>query len=167
MSLYRYVADRDALDALLVDHLLAGIDVSVPAGDWRTQVTVLLERLRAVGCAHREAVPLLLRYRHSSPASLRWIESMLAVLTEAGFVGRARVFAQRTLVSHLLGVLQHEYYGPLSGPGTAAMAALRTADYPLVVETAGLARDVPAEDEFRGGLEIVLAGLEAVRAGCA
>jgi AcrR family transcriptional regulator len=159
MSLYRYVADRDELEALVVDHVLADLDLSVPDGDWRVRVTTLLERVRVVGCAHPAVVPLLLRHRHSSPASLRWIESMLTVLTESGFTGRRRVIAQRTLVGFMLGALQNEYYGPLAGTGTATMAALSTEDFPMLAETAALAREVSAAEEFHAGLEVVLRGL--------
>jgi AcrR family transcriptional regulator len=159
MSLYRYVTDRDELEALVVDHVLTDLDLSVPEGSWQTQVTVLLERLRDVGCAHRDVVPLLLRHRHSSPASLHWIEAMLTVLTSAGFDGRDRVIAQRTLTGFVLGVLQNEYYGPLSGAGTATMAALSTEDFPTLVATAAEARTVSPAEEFHRGLEIVLRGL--------
>lgn len=159
MSLYRYVADRDELEALVVDHVLTDLDLSVPDGSWQTQVTVLLERLRAVTCTHRDVVPLLLRHRHSSPASLHWIEAMLAALTRAGFTGRDRVIAQRTLTAFLLGVLQNEYYGPLSGAGTAVMAALSTEDFPALAATAAAAREVSPGQEFHQGLAILLRGL--------
>lgn len=161
MSLYRYVADRTELEALVVDHVLAGLDMTPPAGeDWRGQLASLLERVRAAVRAHHELVPLLLRHRHSSPASVRWIEAMLTVLGDAGFTGTRRVVAQRTLVAYLLGVLQNQYYGPLSGAGTTAMAGLSTRDYPALAETAAAAAGLPAEEEFRLGLAVVLRGLE-------
>lgn len=162
MSVYRYVADRAELEALVVDHVLAEVDVSPPDGDWRVQIATLLARLRGAVTSHPGTVPLLLRHRHSSPASLRWIEATLGVLTSAGFRGRDRVVAQRTVVSFLLGVLQNEYYGPLSGTGTATMARLSTEDYPLLAETAAEARTLAADEEFRRGLDVVLRGLAPV-----
>ncbi len=162
MSLYRYVSDRDQLEALVVDHVLAAVDTSPPAGDWREQITVLLSRLRAAVREHAGTVPLLLRHRHSAPSSLRWMEATLTVLTAAGFRGRERVIAQRTVVSFLLGVLQNEYYGPLAGTGTAVMARLSREDFPMLSETAALAATLPDDEEFRRGLEIVLRGLGPV-----
>jgi AcrR family transcriptional regulator len=159
MSLYRYVSDRGELEALVVDHVLAGVDLSVPAASWQDQVSALLDRMRAAVRGHRDLVPLVIRHRHSSRASLRWIEAMLAVLTDAGFAGRDRVVAQRTLVGYLLGALQNEYYGPLTGSGTAAMSELSTTDFPLLAETAGEGRLVSPDEEFRRGLEIVVRGL--------
>lgn len=158
MSLYRYVKDKDQLETLVVDHVLAGISLDLPPGDWRSSVTILLGRLRDAVCAHREMVPLLLRHRHNAPASLRWIEAMLEVLTEAGFTGQDRVIAQRTIVGYLLGALQNEHYVSLAGAGTAAMTAMT--EFPLLAETATEGRKLSAATEFHSGLEIVLRGLE-------
>lgn len=159
MSLYRYVADREELEALVVAHLLDGMDLSLPDTGWRGRLAALLERLHDIGRSHPGVVPLLLRHRHSSAASVRWIEAMLGVLTEAGFTGMRRVIAQRTLVGFVFGVLQNEYYAPVAGAGTTAMSQLSTKDFPLLVETASQARELAARAEFRGGLTIVLDGL--------
>ncbi|WP_433524735.1 TetR/AcrR family transcriptional regulator [Nocardia pseudovaccinii] len=160
MGLYRYVADRDELEMLVVDHLLADIDLTPPADpDWRDRIAALLDRMRTTVSAHPAAIPLVVRHRQSAPNSLRWIEAMLTVLTDAGFTGIGRVLAQRTLMAFLLGHLQNEHYGPLSGAGTAAMTQLMPADYPLLVQTATEARNIDADTEFRLGLETVLRGL--------
>jgi AcrR family transcriptional regulator len=160
MSLYRYVADRDELEVLVVDHVLAGIDLAPPRRRWQAQVTALLGRMRDAVRAHPALVPLLMRHRHSSAASTRLIEAMLEVLATAGFTGRDRVIAQRTIISFLLGALQNEQYSPLSGTGTAAMAALGRDEFPRLAETATVARRVSADEEFRRGLDVVLRGLE-------
>jgi AcrR family transcriptional regulator len=157
MSLYRYVTDKDELEVLVVDHVLAGVDLAVPPGDWRARVTELLSRVRAAVVAHPATVPLLLRHRHSVPASLTQIEAMLAILTDAGFTGERRVIAQRTIVAYLFGMLQNEHYGPLAGAGTAAMAA--QGQFPLLAETAAMARKVSGDNEFHKGLSVVLRGL--------
>lgn len=159
MSLYRYVADKDELETLVIEHVLSGVSLTVPPGDWPDRVTALLTRLRSAVVAHAETVPLLLRHRHSVPASLAWIEAMLAILTEAGFTGERRVVAQRTLVSYLLGALESSYYSPVTGEGTRAMAEQE--QYPLLRETATQAGKVSPETEFLAGLHIVLKGLES------
>lgn len=162
MSLYRYVADRDALEELVVEHLLAPVDVSVPvSAPWQRQVSLLVERARAAVLEHPEVVPLLLRGRHRSTASLRWIEAMLGALTRGGFTGHRRVLAQRTLVSYLLGALQIEHYGALGGAGTSAMATLSEQEYPLLADTARQAQRIPPDEEFRRGLDAVLHGLSS------
>ncbi|MGK8501571.1 TetR/AcrR family transcriptional regulator C-terminal domain-containing protein [Nocardia asiatica] len=123
-------------------------------------MTVLLEHIRDGFSAHPAAVPLVLRHRQSSVESLRVMEAMLAVLTEGGFTGRARVIAQRTLIAFLIGYLQNMHYAPLPGRGTIAMAELPAADYPHLAQTAGQAKGMSADDEFRGGVQVVLRGLE-------
>ncbi|MBF6546150.1 TetR/AcrR family transcriptional regulator [Nocardia brasiliensis] len=164
MALYRYVADREALEVLVVDHIYAAIDTtSPPAAPWQEALTALLDRVRAAVARHPETVPLVLRHRQSSPASLRVIEAMLAVLTRAGFTGPDRVIAQRTLVAFLLGALQNEHYAALSGRGTATMAALDPETFPLLADTATQARTVTPDDEYRTGLQIVLRGLTSFR----
>ena len=157
MSLYRYVTDKDELEVLVVDHVLSGVDLTVPPGEWHARITGLLARVRAAVTAHPATVPLLLRHRHSVPSSLVQIEAMLAILTDAGFTGERRVVAQRTIIAYLFGALQNEHFGPLSGAGTAAMANQH--QFPLLAETAGMARKMAGDVEFHKGLEIVLRGL--------
>ncbi|MFD1051394.1 TetR/AcrR family transcriptional regulator, partial [Kibdelosporangium lantanae] len=41
MSLYRYVSDRAQLEALVVDQVLAGVDMTPPRGTWQRQLTAL------------------------------------------------------------------------------------------------------------------------------
>jgi len=109
--------------------------------------------------AHPAIVPLFMAHRHVSTAVQRCAEAFLRALTEAGFRGRRRVIALRALISYLNGALQAQHLGSLSGAGTAVLAELPQTDFPLLAETARAARRVPPEQEFRGGLRIVLDGL--------
>ncbi|MFC4856371.1 TetR/AcrR family transcriptional regulator [Actinophytocola glycyrrhizae] len=157
MSLYRYVTDRDELERLVADHVLSTVNLTVPPGDWQERITELLSRMRSAVLAHAAVVPLLLRHRHSVPSSLVLIEATLAILTDAGFAGQQRVIAQRTIVAFLFGMLQNEHHGPLSGDGTALMAAQE--QFPLLAETAAAARNLAGDAEFAKGLAVVLRGL--------
>lgn len=160
MSLYRYVSGREQLEGLVVDHVLAGVDlVPPPRTAWREQIATLLLRVRDAIRAHPEVVPLTLAHRHAAVASLRWGEAMLGVLTAAGFSGRTRVVALRALLSYLIGALRLEHLGPLAGPGTDVMAALPADAFPLLAATARTARAVPPDVEFRAGLDALLTGL--------
>jgi AcrR family transcriptional regulator len=163
MSLYRYVTDREQLEGLVVEHVLAGVDLTPPRrGPWTRQVAVLLDRVREAVARHPEVVPLTMTHRHSVPGSVRLGEALLGVLTPAGFSGEHRVIALRSLLSYLTGAIQLEHFGPLSGTGTEALAALPPAQFPLLAETARQARHLGAADEFRRGLDVLLAGLAAV-----
>ncbi|GAT68225.1 TetR/AcrR family transcriptional regulator [Planomonospora sp. ID91781] len=162
MALYRYVDDRRELEGLVVELVLGGVDVSPPSeGAWQERIAVLVGRMRDHVGAHPEAVPLTMIHRHGSAGVLRWSEAVLAILAEAGLDGPERVIALRGLLSYVIGAVQLEHLGPLSGEGTAAMAGLSPAEFPHLAETAGHARLVGADEEFRGGLAMVLRGIRA------
>src|SRR6266545_4817645 len=72
--------------------------------------------------------------------------SLLTVLTDAGFAGKQRVIALRGLMSYVIGALQAEHLGPLSGAGTTVLAQLPQSEYPLLAETARYARQVVADE---------------------
>src|SRR3954466_10053666 len=59
MSLYRYVADRAQLAALVVDLVLADVDMKPPRGAWQRQLAALATRVRTAITAHPEVGPLL------------------------------------------------------------------------------------------------------------
>ncbi|CAL9640243.1 hypothetical protein SUDANB108_06349 [Streptomyces sp. enrichment culture] len=163
MSLYRYVDDREELERLVVDLVLGTVDTEPPgpATPWPERVEVLARRLRDAVAAHPEIVPLTVIHRHRSLAGLRWSESVLGVLEEAGFDGGQRVVALRGLLGYLIGAIQLEHLGPLSGEGTVALAELPPDAFPRMTETARHARQVSADQEFLGGLALLLRGLGA------
>jgi AcrR family transcriptional regulator len=160
MSLYRYVKDREALERLVVDQVLASVDTEwAPRMPWARQITQLAERVRDAVGAHPSIVPLLLLHRHASQGVMRCTEAFLGVLTEGGFAGEHRVIALRTLISYLNGALQAQHLGPLDGHGTRAMAELPRNAYPLLSETARVAQRLGPDKEFRSGISVVLQGL--------
>ncbi|MFD5149035.1 TetR/AcrR family transcriptional regulator [Streptomyces sp. NPDC058401] len=160
MALYRYVPGREELEALVVELLLSAVDTTPPPpGPWPGRITVLARRLRDTMGAHPEVLPLSLTHRHRSPSGLRWSETVLGVLTEAGIEAEARVLALRALISYVLGATQLEHLGPLSGPGTTAIADLPPDEFPYMTATARDARTITPDREFEGGLELLLRGL--------
>ncbi|KUI25140.1 transcriptional regulator [Mycobacterium sp. IS-1742] len=157
MSLYRYVSDRAQLEELVVNQVLSGLDTGLPRGSAGRRLAVLAERVRSAAARHPAAVPLLLVHRHRVPASLDWGETVLGVLTDAGVTGRRRVLAFRAVLAYVFGALEVDHYGPLAGEGTRILAQLD--EYPLLRQTATQAADVPPEEEFGRGFEILLRGL--------
>ncbi|MDN3357680.1 TetR/AcrR family transcriptional regulator [Actinomadura sp. DC4] len=160
MALYRYVADREELERLVVERVLGAVDTTPPAPElpWRERVEVLVLRLRDTVGAHPEIVPLTLTHRQGSPGVLRWSETVLGVLTGAGIEGERRVIALRGLLAYVIGAIQLEHLGPLSGRGTTVIAGLP--EFPFMAETARYAAGVDADREFRGGLALLLGGME-------
>nr|WP_051814571.1 TetR/AcrR family transcriptional regulator C-terminal domain-containing protein [Streptomyces iakyrus] len=163
MALYRYVDDRAELERLVVDLVLETVDTEAPGpgGHWHDRIEVLVRRLRDAMAAHPEVVPLTVAHRHRSLVGLRWSESVLGVLAEAGFDGAQRVVALRGLLGYVIGAIQLEQLGPLSGEGTVAITELPPDAFPYMTETARDARKVSADGEFLGGLALLLRGLGA------
>ncbi|MEU2929634.1 TetR/AcrR family transcriptional regulator C-terminal domain-containing protein [Streptomyces sp. NPDC007251] len=163
MALYRYVADREELELLVVESVLGAVDTGAPAADlpWRERVEIMVRRMRDTLSAHPSVTPLSVAHRHHSRAVLRWSETVLGILTDAGFAGERRVVALRALIAYVNGALQLAHLGALSGPGTAAISALAPEEFPLMAETARSAQGVDAEREFLGGLAVLLRGLDA------
>ncbi|MEU5789298.1 TetR/AcrR family transcriptional regulator C-terminal domain-containing protein [Micromonospora purpureochromogenes] len=160
MALYRYVADRDELEALIVEEVLSTVDTAAPPdGSWQDRVGGLVQRMRTAIGGHPAVVPLLPVHRHRSPTVLRWTETVLGILAEAGFAGTRRVIALRALLAYAVGAIQLEHLGPLSGGGTDAMAQLSPAEFPQLSATAADARRVGPDAEFDGGLDLLLRGL--------
>lgn len=160
MALYRYVRDREELEALVVALVLSGVDTTPPPpGPWPGRITVLACRLRDTMSAHPATLPLTLTHRHRSPGGLRWSETVLGVLTEAGIEAEERVLALRALIAYVIGATQLEHLGPLAGPGTTAIAELPPHEFPYMTATARDARSVTPDREFEGGLKLLLRGL--------
>jgi AcrR family transcriptional regulator len=160
MSLYRYVAGREQLEGLVVEHVAGSIDLALPPRlHWDKRIATLLLRLREALARHPAIIPLLVSRRHIERSSLRLAEALLEALTEAGITGKRRVIALRALLSYSVGALQFQALAPLSGGGTDAMAALPHDQFPLLAETARAARRVTPHEEFQRGLELLLRGL--------
>jgi AcrR family transcriptional regulator len=157
MSLYRYVSDRAQLEALVVDLVLADVDMTPPRGTWQRQLTALATRVRAAIATHPEVGSLLVIHRQSSVNSLRWGESVVTVMADAGFSPARRVVALRCLMGYVIGSMQLDHHGPLAGTGTDVIAA--QTNFPVLAETARHGRRMSSEEEFRRGLEVVLRGL--------
>jgi AcrR family transcriptional regulator len=162
MTLYRYVEGREGLEQLLLDRMLRDLDLGPVAGQrWQDRVATVLGRARAVLAAHPEAVPLVAIQRGLSPGLSRVGEAVLAALAETGLDGRGRAIAFRALSAFLLGHVVGQRFGPLAGAGTARLSELPRDAFPVLADTASHARSISAEEEFDGGLALVLRGIES------
>jgi len=171
MALYRYVPGREALlDGVVesvVDELFGDPDVHLEAhAGWVDYLQRLAHGLRRIALAHPEVFPLVATRPPAAPwvrpplRSLRWIESMLQVMTEAGFSDEAAAAVYRAFSSFLLGYLLLEVSGrgvetgPVEEPDVVPLDDL--SDYPLLRRLeAHLSVDVAAQD-FEEALEALL-----------
>ena len=171
MALYRYVPGREALlDGVVetvVDELLGDPDVHLEAhAGWVDYLQRLAHGLRRIALAHPEVFPLIATRPTEAPwirpplRSLRWIESLLEVMTGAGFSDQNAAAVYRAFSGFLLGSLLLEVSalgvetGPVEEPDVAPAGDLSR--YPLVKRLEPhLSIDVAAQD-FEEALEALL-----------
>ncbi|HEX8345001.1 MAG TPA: TetR/AcrR family transcriptional regulator C-terminal domain-containing protein [Actinoplanes sp.] len=171
MALYRYVPGREALlDGIVetvVDELYGDPDVHLRAhAGWEDYLQRLAHGLRRIALAHPQVFPLVATRPPAAPwvrpplRSLRWIESMLDVMTSAGFSDEAAAAVYRAFSSFLLGHLLLEVSahgvetGPVEEPEVPPTGDL--SGYPILRRLEQqLSQDVAAAD-FEEALEALL-----------
>ena len=171
MALYRYVPGREALlDGVVetvVDELFGDPDVHLEAhSGWVDYLQRLAHGLRRIALAHPEVFPLVATRPPAAPwvrpplRSLRWIESLLEVMTQAGFTDENAAAVYRAFSSFLLGYLLLEVSargvetGPVEEPDVSPIDDL--SKYPILQRLEPhLSIDVAAQD-FEEALEALL-----------
>lgn len=167
MTLYNHVPDREGLDVLVIDAVLA--EARLPAAeleDWRDQVeAIAVEAWRTVR-AHPNVIPLILTRRSRSVATLNFAEALLDGLARSGQSGHGLLVAFRAVTAFVMGSAQAELAGPLAAEAgehpdevIARMRMLPKDRYPRLVRLAAVADPKKVEIEFRGGLRALLRGL--------
>ena len=149
MTLYNYVPSKDALQVLVVDHVLRPVCVpSAEAGPWDERMRQLERDARRAMTSH----PGLSLSRHAigSREAARLTEGVLSILADGGFSRHEAAFAFAALYAVIIGQLEID-----------AIAALAGGRVEASLETATLPAHVSREDLFDFGLDAVLEGLKA------
>ncbi len=183
MSLYHHVSNKEALLDGMVEMLVVEVETEVggfsvePAvAEWVAVMRARILDARTVMLRHRWA-PTLLESRSNMPAQLmRYFDSMLGIMVEAGFDYDLAHHAMHALGSRFLGFDQELFKPNAATPDDAneEMLADLAAQLPyLSAMMAEVAHDDPDstlgwcddQSEFEFGLDIVLEGLERRRRG--
>lgn len=170
MTLYNYVGEREELDLLVVEAVIA--QARWPqAGhpDWRDEVRAIATALWRAVRAHPHAIPLILTRRSRSPAVFEVTEALLHALARGGRSGHGLLVAFRAVSALIMGLAQSELAGPLARRAAespqetiARFRALPADRFPRLIEianAAGSAGESAGETEFRASLDLLLAGL--------
>src|SRR4051794_40415224 len=103
MTLYGYFRNkRELLDAV-VDTAVSDPPAPAAAGDWRAQLRALLLAARRNLLRHPALVEIRVRQPVLQPEALRFAESALRILREAGLERREAALAFRLVFSYLFG----------------------------------------------------------------
>jgi AcrR family transcriptional regulator len=171
MSLYNYVANKDdVLDGIL-DLVLEESEPPPSAGDWDAAIRSSAISVHAAFLRHPWACNLLMAPAHIRPARLRYMDSLLGRLREAGFSAETTYHAYHVLDAHIFGFSLWQ----ASHSSTAAQASNLAADFERIIPIAefpylhehgeqhlagGPHDDVSA---FEFALDFILDGLAKIR----
>jgi AcrR family transcriptional regulator len=173
MSLYHHVANKDDLLDTMVDQVFTEVKTPEVGARWRPEVAARCRSLHEVLLRHPWAVGQLNARRSPGPATLAHHDAMIGCLRADGFSVRATALAFATLDAFVYGFAVQELSLPMApGEDPAHLAAeiLDAAPAGSLPHLAELAAehvalpDYDFADEFDPGLELILDGLDRLRA---
>jgi AcrR family transcriptional regulator len=169
MSLYKHVANKDALLDGMIDSVFAEVHLPIGEADWKSQMRQRAISMRQAMTRHPWAVGLMESGAKPGPATLRHHDAVIGALRTAGFSTAMTAHAFSALDSYIYGFAMQEKALPFHTPEeTAEMAHLflahfPAAEYPHLAELTTehvLQPGYDYGDEFAFGLELILEGLE-------
>ena len=170
MTLYYYVAKKDEIVNGILDLVVGEIEVPSSGGDWKTALRRSAISAHEVLLRHPWACSLMMSPARIGPARLRYMESLLGRLREAGFSANMTHHAYHALDSHILGFTLWEVgysAGARALPdlGAAFRRQFPVDRYPYIAEHMGehSKKSSRADGEFGFGLDLILDGLEKIR----
>jgi TetR/AcrR family transcriptional regulator, tetracycline repressor protein len=176
MALYWHFRSKDELLEGVAARMLEDVDISVDASaTWQEQLRALLGSMLGVLRAHPSTAILLSTRTASSEGSLRATEVALDILRRGGFspaeatqIARHALSTVVNLVSGEPGVVARDESEEMIDARRRArlfLESLPPERYPRLVEAAGpLSEGVEPDTYFAFGLDLLLAGIEAMAA---
>ena len=158
MSLYRHVADRQALVLAMLDAVAAQIVLPVPVEDPRAEITGVLHAAHDAMGADAWVVTALVRDGLASPLVLPAVERLFAAPARAGLVGEAALGAHQLIWEFAYGELLVSHHDRPDAWNKTMMRESDPARYPALHAALRAAATPPAE-RFGQHLQILLDGL--------
>ncbi len=177
MALYKHVANKEEILDGMVDLVIGEIGPPTGDGDWKTAVRTRILSARRALLRHPWAARVIETRTDPGPAMLAYMDSMIGLFLNAGFSIDLTHHALHALGNRLLGYTQ-ELFDDSEEVGPDAEAAMWEAladTYPhihrIVVsvthDDASVVGGRGCDDqfEFEFALDLMLDGLERIRAG--
>lgn len=172
MSLYRYIANKEALLDHMVDAVFGEIEAPTIGNDWRQEMLQHAHSARRALLAHPWALSLIETRTNPGPATLAHRNAMIGTLRTAGFSMPLTAHAFAILDAYVYGFVLQEISLPFDPPeqdvGTMQTMVADLAaggDYPHLTELATrhfVLPDYQFGDQFDFGLDLVLDGLTRI-----
>jgi AcrR family transcriptional regulator len=173
MTLYRHAPDKAALLDGIVELVLDELDIPDGGQDWQTQLTRTAHDFRLLALAHPHVVALMLTRPLSTPlglrplGTLRPLERLLKVLTDAGFSPPVALQIYRLYIGFLYGHLLTELQELVADPDETldllrlGLHRLPAREFPLLRSLATELATYDGAAELDQGLAVLYAGLAA------
>ena len=163
-SLYAYVDDLQALQALVLDRALAGVDVSGGRRhDWRHRLESILESYLDVLSRSPGLARLAIGTVAVGPNVLRIFETLLGLLEEAGIHRASAAWGIDILVLYVTAIAAEHSDGldPGDPEGAVARAVLGAPEheYPRVHEAREDVLSGTGEERFAWAIDVLLTGI--------
>jgi AcrR family transcriptional regulator len=173
MALYNHFANKDDLLDAMVDVTYAEIDISAGGSEWKAAMRQQASSIREVLARHRWALGVIQSRVHPGPGNMRYHDTVIRALRQAGFSVEMAVHAFTVLDSFIFGFALQEQTLPFEGTdqvgelATEILSQFPADDYPYLAETVAEHVGKPGYDfasEFDFGLDLILTGLDSLRA---
>jgi AcrR family transcriptional regulator len=171
MILYRHAPNKAALLDGVAEMVLAQLTVDSADPDWAAQLRAVARDYRAMALAHPHVVPLLVTRPLATPlalrppGTLRPLEYILTLLTQAGFSGPDALHIYRALFGFLHGHVLDELQELIDNPDETddllrlGLHRLPIGEFPLLRSLAPVLASYDGAAELERGLDILLTGL--------
>jgi AcrR family transcriptional regulator len=156
MTLYNYVADKSALEELVVAAIVAEVRLPDPTDDWQQDAYAIASAMWHGVRTHPAAIPLVLTRRMSSATGFVAADALIAALSRAGLDDSDRLAAFHALLGFATGAAQADLAGPLVA---ARIGEVAGTEYPHVEALSEVAAQTSAEEDFDRGLRMLLDGI--------
>ena len=170
MSVYYHVANKDEILKQILDRVVGEFELPSASGDWRMALRSSAISAHEVLVRHPWACPLMMSPAMIGPARLAYMEALLGRLRRAGFSANMTHHAYHALDSHILGFTMWEVgyttgIRELPDAGAGLQRQISFDDRPYLVEHMGEhTKPGGGKSEFEFGLDLILDGLETLRA---
>ena len=176
MSLYNHVSNKEDVLNGMVDIVVEEVDPPLEGADWATVMRARVLSARRMLLRHPWASEVIVSRSQVSPTMMRYMDTTLGVLRKGGFSVDLAHHSLHVMGSRILGFAQELYDDSeemSDTPEMTAMLARLATEYPYIAE---LAAQVTHDDEttvgkgcddqfeFEFGLDLILDGLERLRA---
>jgi AcrR family transcriptional regulator len=174
MSLYKHVANKEALLDGMVDLVFAEIELPSGDTDWRTAMRDRAVSTRAALVRHPWATPLMQSRTAPGPATLQHHDTVIGTLRRAGFSVALTAHTFSVLDGYIYGFAMQQRSLPFDTleeaqeVGRRMFARMPPGAYPHLTELTVqhiLQPGYDYGDEFEYGLDLILDGLDRALGG--